>query len=102
MVVAGGSAWRCRGAGRVSRPLPLCSPGRYVETVGKPRAQRAEEMVLFYACVCVCVRAHIGARKIISKILKMRHYRSLPIGNRTAVLLYCLFYLPKISVVYCH
>ena len=66
------------------------------------RSERREWSSFKRACMCVCARAHIGARKIVSKILKMRCYRSFPIGNRTAVLLYCLFYLPKISVVYCH
>ena len=74
-----------------------------LETVGKSASVASGgDGPLLCVRVCACVRAHIGARKIVSKILKMRHYRSLPIGNRTAVLLYCLFYLPKISVVYCH
>ena len=74
-----------------------------METVGKP-ASVASGGIGPHSCVRACVRAcaHIGARKIVSKILIMRQYRSLTIGNRTAVLLYCLFYLPKISVVYCH
>lgn len=76
---------------------------RLLETVGRP-ASVASGGICPHSCVRACVRtrAHIGARKIVSKILIMRCYWSLPIGNRTAVLLYCLFYLPKISVVYCH
>ena len=76
---------------------------RLLETVGKS-ASEASGGKGSHSCVraCMRVRAHIGARKNVSKILKMRGYWSFPIGNRTAVLLYCLFYLPKISVVYCH
>ena len=73
------------------------------ESVGKTAsAASGGDGSLLCVRVCVRVRAHIGARKIVSKILIMRCYWSFPIGNRTAVLLYCLFYLPKISVVYCH
>ena len=74
-----------------------------LETVGKSAsAASVGNGHLLCVRVCVCARAHIGARKIVSKILKMRCYRSFPIGNRTAVLLYCLFYLPKRLEVYCH
>ena len=86
-----------------SSASPGCSPYRHEETVGKSASVASGgDGPLLCVRVCACVRAHIGARKIVSKILIMRYYWSFPIGNRTAVLLYCLFYLPKISVVYCH
>ena len=76
---------------------------RLLETVGRPASVASGgDGPLLCVRVCACARAHIGASKIVSKILIMRCYWSLPIGNRTAVLLYCLFYLPKISGVYCH
>ena len=100
-----GSVWRAGGADERSEfsvprllAIQLCVDRRQI----RERSERWERTSFMCVRVCACVRAHIGASKIVSKILIMRCYWSLPIGNRTAVLLYCLFYLPKISVVYCH